>query len=361
MRKVTIVIPEWLGDSVLRQNLPTLATLAEKGDLAKIAPPPRVETPEALLLGIDPDKVRLEQGPLTIAALGADPPERSTHFHLSLMSLTDGVVVRHKTVLPPEQVDLVMARLSRLNTPSLTVVIGEDADHGLVWEGLGDLGTTSAVEADGQPLKGHLPEGDNEVALRRFIDDSVNLLDELEFNEQRIDEGLPPINLAWPWGQGVRRPVPNLALLRGEPAMVFSDSLRLQGLTRLAGYRHGDQRLFGTGLNARLEELRQAALNGNSTIIVINAFARLAEQGLVEERGWLTKQVEERFLEGLYDSAQEIPTRLTLLAPNSESVGLGIMYQSKDQNTNSIPFDERALEDRLPTYTLHERIDRSLT
>jgi hypothetical protein len=36
------------------------------------------------------------------------------------------------------------------------------------------------------------------------------------------------------------------------------------------------------------------------------------------------------------------------------------MYQSKDQNTNSIPFDERALEERLPTYALHERIDRSL-
>ncbi len=96
MRKVTIVVPGWLagndGDSILRQSLPALARLAEAGELAKVAPLPEVETPEALLLGLAPDKVRLAQGPLMVAALGADPPERSTHFHLSILSLTDDAV-----------------------------------------------------------------------------------------------------------------------------------------------------------------------------------------------------------------------------------------------------------------------------
>lgn len=362
MRKITIIVPGWLvgneGESVLRQNLPNLAKLTELGTLAKVAPLPRVETPEALLLGIAPDQVRMAQGPLTVSALGADPPERSTHFHLSVLSLTDSVISQHPLALPPEQVDLVLSLAKRLNTPRLTVVAGESVDHGLVWEGMGDIGTTTATEADGQPYRACLPEGDYERPLRQFIDDSVNILAELEMNERRVDEGLLPINLLWPWGQGMRTKAPNLALRRGEPAMVLSDSLRLAGLTRLVGYRHGDRRLFGTGMNVKLEELRSQALKGQSTLIVFNAFERLAGDERIDERGWLTHEFDERLLKGLLESAVDTPTRLTLLAPRPDGPGLGVTYETKDQGANVIPFDERALEERLSTRDLATWVDQ---
>jgi hypothetical protein len=364
MRKIILIAPGWLGpdgnNSVLRQTLPGLTRVAELGQLSKLAPIPNTETPETLVLGLQPNQVRLAQGPLTVAALGADPPDRSTHFHLSPLSL-DGDIIREQPFdLPPEQVDLAMARAKLLNTKTLTIVAGEGIDHGLVWEGLGDMGTTGPVEANGKAYHDCLPQGDNEPALRRFIDDSVNILGELEFNAERIDQGLPPINLLWPWGQGVRMRVPNLALQRGEPAEVVSPSLRLAGLTRLAGYRHADRHLLARGLNAGWESLANRALNGHTTIVLTPIFEQLRAKEQLEEAEWLTKQIDDFFIDPIFTSARETPTRFAILAPNQEGEGLSVAYETKWNEGNSIPFDERAIDERLPMRQLHESMDSLL-
>lgn len=364
MRKIILIAPDWLSadgsDSVLRQNLPGLAQMAERGELSKLSPLPRTETPEAQVLGLAPNQVELAQGPLTISALGADPPDRSTHFHLSLMSLEDGTLHQHQLELPPEQVDLVLARAKTLNTRTMTVVAGEGLDHGLVWEGLGDLGTTSPVDSDGKNYRDCLPQGDNENALRRFIDDSVNLLSELEFNEERIDQGLQPINILWPWGQGVRTRVPNLALRRGEPAEIISPSLRLAGLSRLAGYRHASRSLLSRGLNSKWQELAQRALAAKTTLLWTPVFEELRAQNQLEEASWLTHQIDENFIEPILSNALETSTHFTILAPNSDGEGLAVSYQTKMNWENVIPFDERALEERLMQVQMHERINNLL-
>ena len=365
MRKIIFIAPEWLAtdedESVLRQNLPGLARMAERGTIYKLAPLPRSETPEAQVLGLMPGQTDLAQGPLTIAALGADPPERSTHFHLTPMSVQDGVLYKHQLELPPEQVDLVMARAKILNTKSLTIVPGEGLDHGLVWEGVGDLGTTAASEGHGKPYATILPQGDNEPAMRRFIDDSVNLLAELEFNEERIDQGLAPVNILWPWGQGVRLPIPNLALKRGEPIEVISPSLRLSGLTRLAGYRHAPRTLLARGLNADWRSLAAKALDGRTTLIWTPVFEELRTAGKIEEASWLTKEIDERFIDPILESAVDTPTHLSILMPSATSEGLGSSFESNVNTGGHVPFDERALDEKLASRHLHEDVARLLS
>jgi len=246
MRRTILIVPGLLSDpgteSYLRQRLPALSVLSEIGALRKVSELPESETPEAMLLGLGPSVVSLRQGPLTVSALGFDPPERSTHFHLSLMSYHDGDASIPGVLPRADELELVMSAAKRLDTKLLTVLKGEELNHALVWEALGDMGTTAASQLDRHPMIEHLPEGDGEAALRRFIDDSVNLLSSLELNERRLDEGLQPFNLLWPWGHGSRTAVPNLALRRGEPAVVESASMRLAGLTRLAGYKHADRK-----------------------------------------------------------------------------------------------------------------------
>lgn len=85
--------------------------------------------------------------------------------------------------------------------------------------------------------------------LRRFIDDSINLLGEQEFNLRRIDEGLAPVNLIWPWGQGFPPVIPNLALQRGTPCHVLSPALGLRGLSKMCGYTHGPTSGTNAGLS----------------------------------------------------------------------------------------------------------------
>jgi len=279
MGRTVIVLPNALGptpdDSPFLQKLETLRTMTELGDLKRLSPIPQIDTPEAIWLGMKPDEGQMRQGPLTVSAFGFDPPDRSTHFHVSLLGVADGIATAPPAAITNEDLNIILEQAKRLNTKALTFLQGENADHALVWEDLGDLHTEPASSITGKQIKSQLPEGDAEKELRRFIDDSVNLLNELELNERRIDEGLPPLNLLWPWGHGRRTAVPNLLLKRGERAHVESNSLRLQGLTRLVGYRHGERRAFGKGTNTRLENIAKTALKEDPTVIVIDAPAEL--------------------------------------------------------------------------------------
>ncbi len=336
--------------------------MAELGEVQKVPALGPIETPEAAYLGMRPEEAQIPQGPLTVAALGADPPERSTHFHLSLMGFQDGEVRQSSLLLSSEELRTVLDHVPRLNTKTLTFVEGEDRDHGLVWEGLGDMRTIPPDEADGKPIKTVLPEGDAESILRRYIDDSTNLLGELELNEKRLDEGLPPLNLLWPWGEGVRLHVPNLALRRGEPSLVVSDSMRMQGLVRLAGYRHVDRALFRKGMNFSLSGAAGKAKAETSTIIVLSAPAQLRNDEKMEELEWFARQMTDELLSPLWDLSQKEPLRLLLVAPALGHTGLSLRFESGKSHGNRFPFDERALEEReVDTREAWKQIDETLS
>lgn len=351
---------------MLRQRLPVLDEIAERSHIFKLTPINHgevgdgraIQTPnspfqtpsllEAAWLGIDPRSVRMAQGPLTLAALGADPPERSVHFHLSLLAFDEGLAEEVRNEIPEDQLRIVLDAARRLDTKKITLVAGEGADHGLVWEG-GSI-EMSTWRPTGPPrppagflIGGHLPEGDGEGILRRYIDDSINLLSELAVNDQRIEEGLQPLNLLWPWGQGFREPVPNLLLQRGERAWVESGSMRLEGLTRLVGYRHGDRGAFGKGTNTRLDELADMAWGKDPSIVVIDAIAEMRRQGKIEEAAWLTEEISSRFIRPMWDNGKNDYLRLLILAPALDQEGLALSYEPGYASSNA-PFDERGLE-----------------
>ena len=320
---------------------PELSPAAAKNIVAK-------STPESAWLGMDPSRVVLQDGPLTVAGLGADPPSGSVHFHLSLMSL-DGAVARELPVrVPPSHLSVVLSAASKLNTKWLTVVKGEDIDHGLVWEeGSLDLGVAPAFSVNGNSMREYLPEGDGEIGLRRFIDDSVNLLSELPVNYERAEEGLPPLNLLWPWGPGFRETVPNLGLRRGAICWVESSSLRLRGLARLAGYRHGNRGLFGRGVRVNFDYLMDSILRHDCMIVVIDAFSTLRSPERADQMEWLMNTIDKEVLQPLWDWSRDGRLRLCLVAPGYDySLGLGLSFDSAMARSNIVPFHERALEEK---------------
>jgi len=324
-------------------------------------------------MGLNPVNLALQQGPLTISALGVDPPERSVQFHLTLMSLQDGVARLSPYVPTLEELEIIFNEARRLNTRLLTLVKGERLDHGLVWEdGSLELGLAPSRYVDGNAVPPYLPEGDGEPLLRRFIDDSVNLLSGLAFNEERLDKGLAPLNLLWPWGAGFRVPLPNLALRRGEATSVESNSLRIAGVTRLAGYRHGHRSAFGRGLNTRLERIVERASTQTSLIAVIDAATQLGSRGKIEELQWFAHELDTRLFGPLLDRALREPWDVTIVSPggytgddepeDASLTGLGLEYRSGPPPQNSHPFDERSLEERsIPTVDVWDFVDRSLS
>ena len=384
MRRVTVVVPFLVSpqeaESALRSLPAALQHIVEHGSVVKLSPISASATPEAAFLALDPEQVQIAQGPLTVAALGHRPPEGSVHFHLTLATVDEDGVLRevpketletpdgHRSQArmeprPPggqDEVAEVLDEAKRLATKTLTPLLGELLDHALVWEdGWLDLQTTPPGEANGQALFGRLPRGEGEVALRQFIDDSVNLLSSLELNRVRREEGLPPLNCLWPWGQGLRPTLPSLPLRRGDVLHVVSGSMRMQGLCGLVGYVHGDRRRFGTGLRTDFEYVCENAAEHRLSLAVVQSVEDMQRHHRTDETVWTMGELSKSLLEPLLQGDE--PFEFRLAAPGgacsvgvpperASNTGLGLSFSSVERRPNHVPFDERSLEDpRVPT------------
>lgn len=297
----------------------------------------------------------LDQGPLTVAAMGLNPPERSLHFHLSMLSLL-GDSIRSDIAVPTQgEYKVISEQLERLNTKNLTVLLGEGLDHALVREQMLEIRTTKPSVVCANGLHASRPEGDGENEIRRFIDDSVNLLAEQEFNLRRIDQGVAPINICWPWGQGQRQQIPNRGLELGVPWRVRAYSLAVRGLARLSGFR--PEKL--PALNEIDFRSLSRTIQGESPTMTIIDFgseptdeqAREVNLGRLNEFG-------SQLIGPLLEWRRESKSDLYFVATNSANQGLAA-FCLKENARDLFPFDERSLtERRVETINLKNLLEK---
>lgn len=283
----------------------------------------------------------LSPGVLTVAALGWDPPERSTHFHVSLLSATDDQITTPQPA-SSEEAKILWAELQKLNTKSITLLQGEGLDYGLVWERRVDLLTQTPEYLKENGLKASLPEGDLENDLRRLIDDSINILSEQEFNLRRIDQGQKPINLVWPWGHGERHTVANLALRLGYPWRVFASALDIRGLARLSGLKV--ERILLAGKLDSSKLVRAMKKEPNSIAVV--EFKGLEGEEHFEEKVHIAHELGKSFLQPLLDWSLESKEPLTVVASGPNGKGVIGFVREKPSERDHFPFDERIMEER---------------
>ena len=285
----------------------------------------------------------LDQGPLTVAALGINPPDRSLHFHVSLLS-TSGDTISSLSE-PPSAIESMAIRkaLAKLSTKNLTVLIGEGADHALVSDRLMEIRTSKPTEAKTNGLEASMPIGEGDTELRRFIDDSINLLAEEEFNARRIDLGVLPINLAWPWGQGERPRVANRALALGYPWIIRANSFALRGLAKLSGFRP--------------EKLPQNFLETLSLIKQEASSLTLLELGgFKEDRERVVSDVATQFLAPLFQWQLDSRAGLVVVATGQRE-GLAAFFAKPNERDN-FPFDKRSIfENRVERFALQDLLE----
>ena len=330
--------------SVVRE-IEAFRLLASRSSIAKFFS--RDEPFEQSLLGHS--NLLIEPGPLTVAALGFDPPDGSTHFQLSLLG-TDGTSVFRPDLPTAEERKLLDVELRKLDSRFMTVLIGPGLDCALVWEKRVEMLTYPPDKAIEVGLKAALPEGDFENDLRRVIDDSINILSDCDFNRQRIDNGKTPINLAWPWGHGERPKVPNRTLALGQPWKVVSSSLALRGLARLSGFK-----VENLGSNWRQ---MVAAANGGIGVVFDIDFTDLDVREEQEERAYRAEAIARDLILPLLESNQESGEPLVVVFTNPRDEGLIALARKSPNERDDFPLDERLLmEKNVLEFDLRQLMD----
>lgn len=310
----------------------------------------------------------LAAGPLMVAALGLEPPSRSVHYWLSLMSADEsGRLHTPETIrLDPPTRAAIEDAMARLATRRLHPRFGIEADHALVIEqGSLDVGTAEPEKVTGQFWFDHRPEGDDERLLRTLIDDSLNLLDGLEFNRRRADEGLPKLNLLWPWGPGFPPEMPNLALRRGEIAEVHGGEggrgrLQLKGICYWVGYRFEPGGAWpGGAYPARGSWARFLTQSAPQVVVMPHAAA------MTEARRWdvladFLDDLDRELLQPLASRPADDLPEFTLLFPDDQE-GLGLRFGPGWREDRGWEFSPALRgESRLPLRYAHELVHQAL-
>lgn len=337
--------------ALLDQLGDVLAGPIAESTLVRLEVDDRAAVPEAEWIGLPTWKVSMADGPLVVAGLGWDPPMDSVQFHVSLLSCRpDGTIEEPGWASEPE-IESIIEATHRLQTPTLRFASGKMFDHGLVWErGSIDLETIEKTKAIGMHWTTVLPQGDGDSALRKWIDDSVNMLSELECNGKRLDEGRPMLNLLWPWGQGFRTSVPNLGLLRGTPALVVGRSLRLQGLTLLARYRwmsiEGKMKEFVHSVGSRISQEKQV-------IVVLDFFERIGADSDEAQHERLVQSICHEIILPACENKNgpdqiamfALPRRARTEMEFDLPLGIGAVWNRERKNSNSLRFQTSVLQE----------------
>lgn len=355
VRDLIFVLPGLFGDAeaepVSTFGSGLWSAFAEGCEIVRLRPLPDDVTREWISLGVNPAGKSIADGPLMIASMRLEPPQRSVHFRLSLASLDEFVTAKPPPPTPEEATTLAAA-VSRLETRSLTPAWRQGLDHGLVWlNGSLELLTWPICELDGQPIAGRLPEGDGERILRRLIDDSIDLLSGLECNRIRQEEGILPLNLLWPWGFGFRPDIPNLALRRGVPIRLVSESWRLEGLARMTGDWHSQALSLTRGVHPDWSTVKRLVESGEFIVVWLDHAVAMRRMSRFDELDYLASGFADTFLPDLIAERGTGDTVMTVVAPGiAGAEGLAACWRPGVLPTNPYPLDERVLDDpRVPS------------
>ncbi|MBC7329951.1 cofactor-independent phosphoglycerate mutase [bacterium] len=224
-----------------KPNINRLAGSALLGGMVRTVPEgmePGSDVANMNILGYDPRKYYTGRGPLEAIAMGVPMNKEDVAFRCNLVS-TDGerIVDYSAGHISSEEAREIIEILNRkLGSSKVQFYPGVSYRHLMVWRnGKDEQLLTPPYNIVGKPFKPYLPQGEGEEFLRSLIYNSYEILDNLEMNKRRRDEGKPPANLIWLWGQGRLPQLPLFFLKWGLVGGVISAVDLIKGLGKAAG------------------------------------------------------------------------------------------------------------------------------
>lgn len=361
-------LPELDGKTpMMMARKPNLDWLAARGQVgaAYTTPegmPPGSDVTNLGILGYDPKKYYTGRGPLEAASLEIPLETRDVAFRCNLVS-TDGAHITESSAghVSTEEARVLIELIDqKLGTSHIKYYPGVSYRHITVWrDGSADVDCTAPYKIVGEPFGKHLPEGDGAEKLSSMIYDSLEILDKHPINRRRVDAGHDPANMIWFWGQGVQPDIPPFFKLRGMTGSVVAAVDLIRGIGRMVGLKvidvpgatgYTDTNYFGKGQYA-VQALRER----DFVWVHIEAPDEASHEGNLDAKIEAIEQIDKlvvgTILEGMRDLGDfrlmALPDHPT---PVKQGIHLGtpvpfLLYSSTRQRSNTLPYDERALED----------------
>jgi 2,3-bisphosphoglycerate-independent phosphoglycerate mutase len=224
-----------------KPNMNRLAGSALLGGLVRTVPEgmePGSDVANMNILGYDPRKYYTGRGPLEAIAMGVPMNKEDVAFRCNLVSTDGERIIDYSAghISSEEAREIIEVLNKKLGSSKVQFYPGVSYRHLMVWRnGKDEQLLTPPYNIVGKPFKPYLPQGEGEEFLRSLIYNSYEILDNLEINKRRRDEGKPPANLIWLWGQGRLPQLPLFFLKWGLVGGVISAVDLIKGLGKAAG------------------------------------------------------------------------------------------------------------------------------
>lgn len=191
-------------------------------------------------LGYDPAANYSGRSPLEALSVGVQMDEDDVIFRSNIVTLTESEPYAQKTILDhssgeisTEDADVLMDAIrAKFNSDTFQFYTGTSYRHILVWKG----GRVCQLEPPhdhlGKVIGPYLPQ---EVALRRMMEESFDILNNHPLNLARAAQGKHKANSLWFWGAGTKPRVQNFYEKTGLKGAMISAVDLLKGIAVGAG------------------------------------------------------------------------------------------------------------------------------
>ncbi len=294
--------------------------------LAKTIPdemsPPGSDIASFSILGYDPRRYLTGRAPLEAASLDVPMNAEDVAFRCNLIT-TDGTnVVDYSAgeIPTPEAHALIRALDEKLSTQRYQFYPGISYRHILMLRGASpNVRTTPPHDIMGQSIEAHLPVGDNDGLLRQLMFDSLEILEQHDVNRRRRDEGQPPANMIWLWGQGRPCLLPSFAVQHGVPGLAIAAVDLIRGIAKCAGLAAPE--VPGATGNLETDYAAKGRLAVDSlarypfVLVHVEAPDEAAHQGRAEQKVWAIEQIDQHVVGPVLEQLRRVPgSRMLILA-----------------------------------------------
>lgn len=376
--KYLLVIFDGMADEPIAElDGKTPMQVAKKPYMNKLAELSRIgavkTTPEGMypgsdvtnmgILGYDPREYYTGRGAIEAASLEVPMETTDAVFRTNLVS-TDGKVMVDSTaghIGTDEAFELIKAVDEKLSTSRIKFYPGVSYRHIMVWrDGSPDVYCAPPYKIHGEPINEHMPKGDGDSKLASMMYDSYEILDNHPVNRRRKDEGLLPANMIWFWGESRLPKIPPFFAKFGKSGAVTAAVDLIKGLGRMVGLNvydiPGATGYVDTDYLAKGMYAVNALDKYDFVWVHVEAPDEAGHEKDIDKKIEAIQECDEKVLGTILNGikAKDIDARILLMPDHPTPIATGahssekvpfMLYDTRKQENNILPFDERAVHD----------------